>query len=81
MLPPAFFTPNEHNVRGGVEFGFMTCSLLREEALNYAIAGVPAILLEMKMGMIDRGADFSWFSQYPHEREIVFPPLTGIEVH
>ena len=31
------------------------------------------------MGMIDRGADISWLSQYPHEREVLFPPLTGFE--
>ena len=36
--------------------------------------------MEIKMGMIDRGADLSVFSQYPHEKEICFPPLTGIEV-
>merc|ERR1719436_433147 len=30
--------------------------------------------------MVDRGADLSPFSQYPHEREICFAPLTGIEV-
>ena len=32
------------------------------------------------MGMIDRGADFSWLSQYPHEKEILFAPLTGIGI-
>ena len=26
--------------------------------------------------MIDRGADLSWLSQYPHEREVLLPPLT-----
>ena len=26
---------------------------------------------------MDRGADLSWFSQYPHEREILFSPLMG----
>merc|ERR1719330_1288292 len=30
--------------------------------------------------MVDRGADLSRFSQYAHEREVCFPPLTGIEV-
>ena len=30
--------------------------------------------------MIDRGADLAWVSQYPHEREYLFAPLTGIEV-
>ena len=32
------------------------------------------------MGMTDRGADISWLSQYPHEAEVLFGPLTGIEV-
>ena len=32
------------------------------------------------MGMLDRGAELSWISQYPHEREILFAPLTGCEV-
>ena len=30
--------------------------------------------------MIDRGADIGFLSQYPHEKEILFAPLTGIEV-
>jgi hypothetical protein len=28
---------------------------------------------------VDRGADLSWLSQYPHEKEVLLPPLTGIE--
>jgi len=32
------------------------------------------------MGMIDRGASMGWLSQYPHEQEITFAPLTGLEV-
>ena len=31
------------------------------------------------MGMVDRGADLSWLSQYPHEKEVLLPPLTGLE--
>ena len=34
----------------------------------------------MQMGMIDRGAELGWISQYPHEAECLFAPLTGIEV-
>jgi hypothetical protein len=30
--------------------------------------------------MIDRGADLAWLSQYPHEREVAFPPLTAFEL-
>ena len=32
------------------------------------------------MGMIDRGADISWASQYPHEKEVLFAPLMGLEI-
>ena len=31
------------------------------------------------MGMVDRGADLTWLSQYPFEKEVLFPPLTGLE--
>ena len=30
--------------------------------------------------MIDKGANLSWISQYPHEAELCFPPLTNMEV-
>jgi hypothetical protein len=32
------------------------------------------------MGMIDRGAELTWVSQYPGEKEILFAPLTGLEM-
>ena len=38
------------------------------------------MLFEMRQGMVDRGADISWLSQYPHEEEILFAPLTCIEL-
>jgi len=37
------------------------------------------VLLEIQQGLIDRGADLAWLSQYPHEAEVLFPPLTGLE--
>ena len=79
-LPSQLRERDGHNVRGGVEFGFMSCSIEREEALKYAKADDTAILLEMQMGMIDRGADISWLSQYPHEAEVLWTPLTALEV-
>ena len=33
----------------------------------------------MQQGMVDRGAEMEWLSQYPHEKEVLFPPLTGLE--
>ena len=37
-------------------------------------------MFESLMGMVDRGADIRVLSQFPHEEEILYPPLTGIEV-
>ena len=81
-LPDQFWTPNEFGVRGGVEQAFMSSSTDLSVAMGYASGGRGAgIVIEVQQGMVDRGADISWLSQYPHEREILFGPLTGIEAH
>ena len=36
------------------------------------------IVIEVQQGMVSRGADMSWLSQYPHEREVLLPPLAGV---
>ena len=56
--------------------------LLIGEAANAASeqAKKAGVIFEVQQGMVDRGADIGWLSQYPHEQEICFPPLTGIEV-
>ena len=77
-LPKQFFEPNETGVRGGIEYGFSSTTTDREQAVIYA-SGSQSTIFEMQMGMIDRGADLSWLSQYPHEQEVLFPPLTGLE--
>ena len=78
-LPDTFWSRNEQGVRGGVEYGFSSTTTEREQAIAYA-DGNASTLFEMQMGLVDRGAELSWLSQYPHEREILFPPLTGIEM-
>ena len=78
-LPAAFFDPNAEDVCGGVEYGFSSTTTDREVAMHYA-EGTASTMIRAKMGMIDRGADICWLSQYPHEREILFPPLLGLEV-
>ncbi|KAK3252495.1 hypothetical protein CYMTET_38205 [Cymbomonas tetramitiformis] len=83
VLPEAFWQPNAHGVMGGVEMAFMSATTSEQVALSYAKSseeGKPAFLFEIQMGMVDRGADLSPFSQYPYEKEIVFAPLTGMEV-
>ena len=78
-LPSSFWERDAFNCRGGVEFGFSSTTVERAQAEHYA-TGRASTLFEMDMGLVDKGCDLSWLSQYPHEREVLFPPLTGIEV-
>ena len=82
-LPAEFWVPNELGVRGGIEYGFSSTTTDKQQAVYYANAGAKAgdamTIFEMRMGMVDRGADLSWLSQYPHEKEVLLPPLTGVE--
>ena len=78
-LPKRFFTPDALGLCGGVEYGFSSTTTERAQAVHYA-AGKASTVLELQMGMIDRGADISWLSQYPHEKETLLPPLMGLQV-
>ena len=82
-LPDDFWRRNVLNVRGGVEFGFMSTTRDLETARFYAgetAQSSVGMIFEIEQGMVDRGADLSWLSQYPHEKEILFGPLTGLEM-
>ena len=49
-------------------------------ALDYASRSkASGILFQLEQGMVNRGANISWLSQYPHEREILFAPLSSLE--
>ena len=82
VLPDQFWTANEHGVMGGIELGFMSTTTDRGVAVGYMeqTDKEAKMLFEIRMGMIDRGADVSLLSQFPGEKEILFAPLTGLEV-
>ena len=82
VLPKQFWAQNEFGVMGGIELGFMSTTTERNVAVGYMRqSGKEAkMLFEIRMGMIDRGADVSLLSQFPSEKEILFAPLTGLEV-
>ena len=59
----------------------------RDVAVRYAGGpeasgeGRAPMVLELGQGMIDRGAVIDFLSQYPHEKEVLFAPLTCIEMN
>ena len=78
-LPAGFWARDAEGVAGGVEFGFMSTTTEREQAAHYAGSASAPTVLEMRQGLVDRGASLSWLSEYPHEEEVLFGPLTGLE--
>ena len=80
ILPKELLDPDECGVRGGTELAFLSATTDKEVALDFAHGGAGSFIFELQEGMIDRGADLAWVSQYPNEDEVVFPPLTSLEV-
>ena len=90
ILPEEARKPDSFGVRGGVEAAFMSTSMDLKAALFYARGGAqgqtgegvrPGIVFEFQQGLVNRGADVSWLSQFPGEKEILFAPLTGMSMH
>eukprot|EP00326_Haptolina_ericina_P037582 CAMPEP_0181244632 /NCGR_PEP_ID=MMETSP1096-20121128/42969_1 /TAXON_ID=156174 ORGANISM="Chrysochromulina ericina, Strain CCMP281" /NCGR_SAMPLE_ID=MMETSP1096 /ASSEMBLY_ACC=CAM_ASM_000453 /LENGTH=823 /DNA_ID=CAMNT_0023341205 /DNA_START=27 /DNA_END=2496 /DNA_ORIENTATION=- len=67
-LPDSFWTRNTEGIRCGIEYGFSSTTTERSVAVHYGTGPAGTI------------AELSWISQYPHEAEILFPPLTGLEM-
>ena len=62
--------------RGGVD----PCVFATSEDFDVAVAySKHGFILEIEVGQVDRGADISWLSQFPHEREILFQALSNLE--
>eukprot|EP00966_Prymnesium_polylepis_P086075 1991994-Prymnesium_polylepis.1 len=84
FFPEAFWTANKHGVMGGVELGMMSTTTDRAVAMSFAktsdASGKCSMVFQIRMGMVDCGADVSFLSQFPGESEILFGPLTGLEV-
>ena len=79
-LPTSFWAKQPEGVQGGLELAFMSTTTAKEEAMAYARRAPGMILFEIHQGFVARGASISWLSQYPNEEEILFPPLTTLEV-
>ena len=74
VLPDAFWTPNELNVKGGVEYAFTSTTLDREVAMTYAsYKGSSQVVMEIQMGMVDRGAECAAGGPNPRVRSFCVP--------
>jgi len=83
ILPEWFWTNHlDLKAKGGVEGGFMSLTTSREVAVHYASSKKSTLgtIYEVDMSTMDRGAELSWLSQYPHEEETLLPPLTYLRV-
>ena len=71
----------------GVELGLQSTTRDINKAIEYAqhthSDGRPKrpIIFEIDVGRVDIGASLECISQYPHEKEILMPPLSCLEVH
>ena len=71
---------------GGTELAPMSTTSSLEVAVKYSASsaarkGTPALLLRsLATSFMQRGADLSFLSAFPEEAEILFPPLTYLEV-
>jgi len=87
-LPKMFYMRDESGCRGGVEAGFMSTTTSKQVALKYSGVGqLPEnlqtrnnIIFEIELGKMSMGADIKEVSQYPGESEILFTPLTHLEI-
>ena len=71
LLPGTFSSEDKFGVCGGVEYAFMSATLNRDVALQYASRSRAGILFELKPGLADRGADLAWLSQSRGEGDLL----------
>jgi hypothetical protein len=79
-LPLQFAAKDDLGRQGDVEFGFMSCTLHKKVALDYAAGGKMPMLLSFERGATNNGGPLSPLSFYKGEEEICFPPLSSLEV-
>lgn len=79
-MPKAFMEIDPATgMSGGIECGFMSCTTDFEQARHYALCSPGArMVYEVHQGLVHRGAEISWLSQFPREAECLFPPFSAV---
>lgn len=70
-VPSCFLIPDQYGCRAAVEGSFLSTSGDKEQAMGYIdhAKGMPQLFV-MRFGSINRGADISWLSYFPGEKEV-----------
>ena len=76
-LPDAFTKADVQGFAGGVELGAMSTTTDERVAQSY-MGDDAGALFELSFSTQVRGADLAFLSQYPAEREMLFPPGTSL---
>jgi hypothetical protein len=84
-LPEAFWLRDAFGMVTATDFGFMSTSLDRVVSEGFVGSGGVCVLWEIECGAetgdgFHSGADVSFLSQYPGEKELLFPPMTMLNV-
>mmetsp|Transcript_5191 Transcript_5191/g.8712 ORF Transcript_5191/g.8712 Transcript_5191/m.8712 type:complete len:382 (-) Transcript_5191:441-1586(-) len=69
----------EFKNNGGTELAPMSTTANLMVALQYASSERPLIMKVATEGFMNRGADISFLSAFPNEKEYLFPPLTFLK--
>mmetsp|Transcript_53239 Transcript_53239/g.140906 ORF Transcript_53239/g.140906 Transcript_53239/m.140906 type:complete len:566 (-) Transcript_53239:50-1747(-) len=65
--------------KGGTEMAFMSTTTNLEVALRYSLSA-NSLLFKLSAGsFLAVGADVQWLSAFPHEAEVLYPPLTFLQ--
>jgi hypothetical protein len=67
--------PQRFKEEGGTEIAPMSTTEDKAVALQYSSSQRP-LLFKFKAKGMSMGVDISYLSVYPHEREVLYPPLT-----
>jgi hypothetical protein len=62
--------------QGGTEFACLSTSASPEIACKFADSECPLVFKFTSPNFMSRGADISWLSVFPDEKETLYPPLT-----
>jgi hypothetical protein len=82
QLPDSFFVPDEYGCTGFTEWCFISATSSLSVAADYS--GVKEnkplpMVLEIRVGSVDRAASVKDYSQYPQEKEYLFVPCSFLQ--